>query len=239
MLPAGATHGMSQDAGASAHGHVDNDEDDSSMDGDASAPTFMDSSESELDSEIEVETSQRGEGYSCIAIPLGANLSLKLKRKIINHQYVDLSEMLSPSEKEESAFEFRQPKGGSTFKVTTQPSRKELYNIEQWTDAFTVYADVLCEAYPNESPGLWKYCKFIRSTSKRFGGKAWRDYDEKFRRQMPHHKLQWQQVHWDLYFSLINTVKFDQGQKQSFQPKNSNFNSSHFMKGQCFDFELK
>ena len=82
------------------------------MDGDAGAPTFMDSSESELDSEIEVETSQRGEGYSCIATPFGADLSLKLKRKNINHQYVDLSEMLSPSGKEESAFEFRQPKGG-------------------------------------------------------------------------------------------------------------------------------
>ena len=96
--------------GASAHGHVANDEDDSSTVGGVGAPTFMDFSESELDSEIEVETSQRGEGYSCMATPLGADLSLKLKRKIINHQYVHLSEIISHTEKEESDFEFCQPK---------------------------------------------------------------------------------------------------------------------------------
>ena len=206
---------------------------------DAGAPKlvnidFSDSEESSDDDTVH----NRGEGsvnYDCVSSPLGADLPKKIKRKFFNHEYVNLAEMLSPSENVESAFEFKDVKGGNTFKIMSQPSKREIYNIDQWTDSFTVYVSVLCENEPKQSPGLWKYCKFIRATSKRFGGKIWKNYDEKFRRQMNQHKLPWGQVHWDLYFSLATPGQSDNGQKQSFRAKKPKDN--HFTKGQCFTFE--
>ena len=79
------------------------------------------------------------------SLDAGADFPPKIRNKILNAEYVNMAEMLSPSENMESAFEFKDVKGGNTFKMVSQPSKRVIYNIEQWTYAFTVYASVLCQ----------------------------------------------------------------------------------------------
>ena len=93
---------------------------------------FSDSEESSDDDTIH----NKGGGsvnYDCVSSPLGADLHKKIKNKIINHEYVNLAVMLSPSENVESAFRFKDVKGGNTFKIMSQPAKREIYNIDRWT----------------------------------------------------------------------------------------------------------
>ena len=192
---------------------------------------------SESDSDSDEEGTGESSSYNCISSPLGSDLSNKIKRKILKLEYVNFADLLSAKEKEESAFQFKDLKGGNTFKLVSQNSKKEINNIEQWTDAFTVYAAVLSEGRPDLAPGLWKYCKFVRETAKRFGGKTFIEY-EQFRRQMSHHQLAFQQVHWDLYFSLVNFSKAGTSQNfKTFRPSSGKSQKSRFENGQCFVFE--
>ena len=178
-----------------------------------------------------------GMSYDCVSSPLGAELPSKLKRKNVKSEYVNMAEMLSPNQKEASSFQFKDMKGGNTFKLVSQPNKKEIDGIEQLTDAYMVFVSVISEFDPLLAPGLWKYGRFIRNTAKKFGGKVWKDYDEKFRKQLKHHQLAWHQVHRDLYFSLVNFSRSSFDSQKSFRPSKFKSSKKPFEQGQCFNFE--
>ena len=131
----------------------------------------------------------------------------------------------------------------------SQPNR--ITTIGQWLSAFTVYAAVLTEHSPQLAPGIFKHISDITEMARRFGGLAWKRYDESFRRDMRANQLSFGQVNWDLRFRCLEQAVNKPG-SYSFRGTNtrtpynrtrggvslgSSFPSRAFQKGQCYQYE--
>lgn len=200
--------------------------------------------------------------YSVVNRPLGANLSDLLKSKIRKGDYVNLQHLLIDDDVAvDDSYEQQQHKR-LTLEVThigqqdalslvtpSQPNR--ITTIGQWLSAFTVYAAVLTEHSPQLAPGIFKHISDITEMARRFGGLAWKRYDESFRRDMRANQLSFGQVNWDLRFRCLEQAVNKPG-SYSFRGTNtrtpynrtrggvslgSSFPSRAFQKGQCYQYE--
>ncbi|KAK6172557.1 hypothetical protein SNE40_016188 [Patella caerulea] len=108
--------------------------------------------------------------------PLYQKVSIKMKEKIWNNEYVELSKILEDPEHNDYKFEIKT--GGSVG--LTQATRKKYLNIDQWTDAFSIFASVYRQKYPHTSESLATYQHVVRNISK--SGGSWYLYDINFRR---------------------------------------------------------
>ena len=73
-------------------------------------------------------------------------------------------------------------------------------DILTWVEAFNSYAAVLNSYFPHRARDLSAYMALIIRTAKRFGGRAWLQYDRAFRREAEASFLQdWSAMKPDLY----------------------------------------
>lgn len=179
----------------------------------------------------------RGSGltFTPASCPLGAAVNAKLKAKIWSDQYVDLAQLL-PSDKEDTYTVTVSKQGGRpNFAVSPAGRPKSIANIDQWTDAFAIYAAIRVERSPNEAGGLLKYLSTVRQLSRKCDPKWWAYYDTQFR----HHReavgsLSWGDIHWELYLHVTT-------QPRTFRPfgngsGNSPRTSHKLPQGQCWGF---
>ena len=92
--------------------------------------------------------------------PLGLNVSAKLKSRIVTDQYVELSELL-PSGSDHPQPEVSISLSGSTASVSSTRVAKAIVSVEQWTDAWLVFASVYLERHPAEAVGILRYAESI------------------------------------------------------------------------------
>lgn len=97
---------------------------------------------------------------------LGLNVSQELKNKIINGQYVDLEKMF---------VNFNEPQKQSLVMVkgelqATEKNAKNITNIQQWTDAFIIFASIYLEGHPTKALDLLKYMNDVRLAAARSSG---------------------------------------------------------------------
>jgi hypothetical protein len=64
----------------------------------------------------------------------------------------------------------------------SSPALRHLHDIAHWVQAFSVYTLVMVSYYPWRAVDLLKYQLLILRTQAQFGGQAWLNYDEAFRR---------------------------------------------------------
>ena len=74
--------------------------------------------------------------------------------------------------------------------MAKSPSSKPISSYSQWVPALSIYAAVITERFPNLAPSLFKHISDIGDMDRRFGGMAWRSYDESFRRAKKAHQLE-------------------------------------------------
>ena len=121
-------------------------------------------------------------------IPLGATVSMKIKNKIWNNEFIEIKTLL-PNHKEDPLSVSIVP-GAITLQQTT---KKIPLSLNQWTTCFHIFMAIYIEKKPDEASHLLKYCEFIRELSYDHGDSAWRFYDESFRRLRETHSAPWQQ----------------------------------------------
>ena len=92
-------------------------------------------------------------------VPLHTRVPQKKKEKIWANEYIDLS-TLQEEDVEDISFNIRTGAVSSTT-----PSKHKFMTIEQWTDAFNVYASVRQVKYPEEAEGLSAYMGLVRRIS--------------------------------------------------------------------------
>lgn len=111
-----------------------------------------------------------------------ANVSMALRQKIISHKYVDLKALLLPSERPMGT-EDRQYLVAEDGKIMlgAAPQREEL-SVNGWTKAFLRYANIYTQEYPLEAVDMLKYMGMVMDLTSRGLGKAWKEYDESFRK---------------------------------------------------------
>ena len=66
---------------------------------------------------------------------------------------------------------------------TTDKASKKINNIQQWTDAYDIYASIYLHADPTKSLNLLKYMYMsdIRLAAARSSSLGFREYDQQFR----------------------------------------------------------
>ena len=133
------------------------------------------------------------------ALPVGSHIDDKVRAKIHSKQYVDMSDMLSSKDKEDSSFSLRlEETGGVKQLMWSQPPKKQL-TMGLWITAWNRFVAIYLEVAPHDSAGLSRHFETVRNISQ-LGG-DWRRYDEDFRRELARGSIEWMQPHYELYFA--------------------------------------
>ena len=161
------------------------------------------SSQSSFTANVEAAKS----GFVSAAIPLHSRVPMKTKEKIWNNEFVEFS-TLHDEEVDDITISVKSGKI-----TTTGSARKKFMSIEQWTDAFNVFASVYRLKFPEQSEQLFIYLNTIRKISSENG--HWHYYDINFRKIRQSIGLRWDQIHSELYVTALTRK-----QKQPFrQPR--------------------
>lgn len=177
-----------------------------------------------------------GENPMSSFLVLGAILDPKVKAKIWEGKYVELSSL---GDSKEPAVAVSVNKDDSLISLTPSKTPPPS-NIYQWQRLFSTYAAVYTERFPAQAPGIITYAIRILDLHKQYGGTAWREYDENFRRVRAHcPTLPWHTINWDMAMSSIHLPANQQSQKtpNASQPSSSSHRATQ--KGTCFKFDQK
>jgi hypothetical protein len=184
---------------------------------------------------------------------LGAILDPKVKTKIWEGKYVELSSL---GDAKEPSVAVSVNKDDSLISLTPSKTPPPS-NIHQWQRLFSTYAAVYTERFPAQAPGIITYAIRILDLHKQYGGTAWREYDENFRRVRAHcPTLPWHTINWDMAMSSIHLPTNQQAQvtpstsqpRTPFRGRHTASNtggqassSSHRarQKGTCFRYDQK
>lgn len=90
----------------------------------------------------------------------------KLVKKIINREFVDMSELLPASWRLDT-------EAGSSSHSSKHPRHGPVKQIKVWAECFVVYAAILVAAYPDKGPHLFAYLRSIVRASRQFEDTAW------------------------------------------------------------------
>lgn len=140
--------------------------------------------------------------FSSPSLAIDSRVSEKIKGKIWNNEYFDISLLLSnPVLEDKFQLTFQNQEGNKAPSLCLEPVSKSKKNlsIESWINCFHVFVGVYCRKYPGESPALMKYGEVVQDLAAR--GNNWRFYDENFRfmRQSQPELFPWGTTHWELW----------------------------------------
>lgn len=176
-----------------------------------------------------------------LGIPLGANVSLKIKSRIWLNEYIDLKSLVSHMPDENVSLTLSQNR---LLVQNLQPSKsKDPLTFSEWQSAFHIYMAIFIEKYPDQAAHMLKYMEIIKGIKIRKGDEAWRFYDDQFRRLCKTHLPAWQKPIDELYNVTMN--KKYSGQQKSYnfnaQQNNNTHRQSTIFHGPkiCFAFNLQ
>ena len=139
---------------------------------------------------------------------LGSHVSQSNKNKIINGEYIDLSQLLENTIKHEK--QENQIVMVDGVLTTKAKSKNSLNTIEVWTDAFIVYISIYSAVHASKFQALLKYMHDVRLGASRIRGLGWKEYDEQFRLKMSANPTKsWENIDqelWLLYMVSANTM---------------------------------
>ncbi|XP_028415781.1 uncharacterized protein LOC114539351 [Dendronephthya gigantea] len=153
----------------------------------------------------------------------------KLVKKIVSHEFIDLSELI-PENLEEPPNELPSFSiVGAQIVTKPQPGKKrDISDILTWVECFNSYTAVLTSFFPTRARDLLAYMALIIRTSKRFGGMGWFHYDRAYRREAAaSNSRDWSMMRPDLYHyhtAVTNTRQLDLIKKDT--PPNTSGNRS-------------
>ena len=173
-------------------------------------------------------------------LPLGWSLDQATKDKIMNDQYIDLSDLLEQGNQQNYAVSI-DPESGAAFIFTK--NKKAIRNIKEWDRAFATYMSVYLQKPDNlrHWAHLITYSNEIKSMAD--DGLNFLDYDETFRKERAGMSTPWD---WNVFRQdLFNRIhrkalayktNFNTNRKLVFESKNTGSNIPKVPMGYCFDY---
>ena len=110
----------------------------------------------------------------------GGHISASMRQRIIGHRYIDLRTLLLSSEYPSG--DDQQFLVAQNGRITFCPASRRELSESQWAKAFLRYASVYVEEYPGEAAAIITYMSTVMNLCSQGLGKAWKEYDESFRR---------------------------------------------------------
>lgn len=157
-------------------------------------------------------------------IPLSSSVSVKIKSKVWNNEFIDFRTLLSTREEPLSV-----SISSGVINLHQGPRFKTPISIAQWTDAFFIFAAVYIEKYPSEAPHLLKYGHMIREIHQLHGDNAFRSYDEQFRKLKESLNVPWQNTIQELRLKAATNTR-------TFSPKVTQNLGQPFRSRFCFQY---
>ncbi|KAJ8307566.1 hypothetical protein KUTeg_015650 [Tegillarca granosa] len=111
---------------------------------------------------------------------LGYNIANNVKIKIINNEYIDLGILVSKPRDPDDQSNNISVKNGSLV-ISPKSRTSVIVDIQQWTDAFLVFASIYTAAHPHSTSSIFKYIHTIRLGASRTTGQGWKSFDIQFR----------------------------------------------------------
>ena len=161
---------------------------------------------------------------------IGLHISMKLREKIWNGEFVDLGELLNKDPcKDEVGQKLVLINGEIVVKQKSESPKIE--NIEAWTNAFIIYASIFLEKHPDQVQGIFKYMHTIRLAATRLSGQGWKNYDIQFRlRKAMTSSIPWGTVDGELWLMYMNNAPLQMSSTIANTPVSTQ---------PCFDFNYK
>lgn len=105
-----------------------------------------------------------------IQAEMGLHVSQGIKNKIIEAQYVDLASLLQHPGQSEAEVKRNLSISQTGELIVSQSNVKQIYPIEEWSDAFLIFASLYLIAHPNQTQEVLKYFDIIGTAGKRHLG---------------------------------------------------------------------
>ncbi|XP_069129438.1 uncharacterized protein [Argopecten irradians] len=160
--------------------------------------------------------------FSSSSIPLGSLVNEKLKEKIWNDEFVDLSTL---NNQDPMKYEMVVQNGSEASPVVywAPKNKTSSLTIDQWTNAFHVFIAVYTQRKPGDFSALLQYLSVVRKLHSKQGD--WQFYDKSFRLLKAHNKsMSWGTIEWELWQDAITR-----------RPKTSS-STAQLPKGSCWRF---
>ena len=179
------------------------------------------------------------EEIRCGGDDITAHVPKLIKEKILNLQYINLALLLKGST------ELSDICSGSTLHINEKggiearprTTKQTVKSIEEWTDAFIIYASIICTRYPEKGIELFKYMSVIRDASKHFSNTAWKTYDEQFRLRQANlqTRLPWGNLNNELWLRIMSAANSPSltSQTPTIRPITSPFTCNDFNFSLC------
>ena len=143
---------------------------------------------------------------------LAIHLPSKITDKIKNHEFINLALLLKGS------IELEELCSGGTLHINEKgglesrpkTSKHTIRNIDEWTDAFIIFASVYLAKFPAKNVEILKYMSVIREAASRYPVSAWNNYDQQFRlRQAQESTRQpWSSLNGELWLRLMSNPQY-------------------------------
>ena len=114
-----------------------------------------------------------------VSSPLGLHVCQTIKDKITQGIYLDIACLLDTTSSVNSPGRLILNNSGNL--CMAPESQRKIYSIEEWSDAFLVFASIYLSAHPTKTQEVLKYFSTIRLAAKRHMGAGWKSYDCQFR----------------------------------------------------------
>lgn len=133
-------------------------------------------------------------------VTLGAAVTPAIRGKILANEYVCLASLLDNNR---SGDEFALSVNQNSLQVKQVQRNKGIFNLSQWSQAFTVYMSVYLEKFPTQAQQLLSYMHMIQNMAMTFSGYGWRSYDEEFRAKRAASAWPWERLDSELYMRCV------------------------------------
>lgn len=144
-------------------------------------------------------------------VPLDSALTPAIKGKIWTDEYVHFGQLLNPNQ----GSEYSVSVVNNAMQLNPVAKTRGIHDIDQWSEAFTIFSSVYLEKYPHQARPLLKYGYTIREMAKKYPLFAWRQYDESFRQARVSHLWPWDSISYELYIKAISQAVTDSAARGS------------------------
>ncbi|XP_033739136.1 uncharacterized protein LOC117326494 [Pecten maximus] len=158
------------------------------------------------------------------SLPLGYNVSDKIRAKIMENEFIEFGELVFPSYESEQT-KLKLTYEGNGLGLTASSKAKSVANISQWNQAFDIFVSIYTEKFPEKISHLLKYGNTMRLLNQNYGFQAVKFYDENFRKLRRTQPVNWNIVHdelWRMAAMRINHVQTPYGKPNQAKPFSQN-----------------
>ena len=159
------------------------------------------------------------------SIALDAVIPDSIKQKIWANEYVDLVQLLKPSDWGQYSLALTTGTGAPA--LCLQPKRKTtIVSIDQWCSAFNIFMTIFLTKFQTQAQSILQYCETVRRIEK--AGGDFVSFDENVRIQRQNNPTAW---------DTFNAEQYVVAMTHSNKSPSSNFTPAHKVpRGFCFAF---